>query len=160
MDDVKAKVGDPLKLEVQVVAFPNPQVQWFKDNLPLRPSKEIYFSNDPNGLIGLSIDKLRPEDAGTYSIVVSNPLGEVTGVSQVEVEEHEKKPAFIASLHPVTVVEGFPAKLEVKLVGKPAPLLKWTHNGQEVLLRLLPSLHLFTNIKLSYKFYFFFLDCS
>ncbi|XP_031784410.1 obscurin isoform X4 [Nasonia vitripennis] len=132
LEDLKAMVGEPLKLRVQVVAFPNPTVQWFKDGMPLRPSKEIYFSNDPNGLIGMTIDELRPEDAGLYSIVVSNELGEATGSSNVEVEEREKPPAFVATLHPMTVVEGFPAKLQVKLEGKPAPTLKWTHNGQEV----------------------------
>ncbi|XP_023245574.1 obscurin [Copidosoma floridanum] len=132
LEDVKAKVGEPLKLEAQIVAFPNPQVQWLKDNMPLRPSKEIYFSNEPNGLIGLSIDRLRPEDAGTYSVRASNALGEVTGEAVVEVEEADSEPAFEATLQPTTVVEGFPAKLEVKSVGKPKPLLKWTHNGHEV----------------------------
>lgn len=129
---IKSKVGEPLKLEAQVVAFPNPEVQWLKDGIPIRPSKEIYFSNDPNGMISMSIDKLRPEDAGVYSLVASNDLGEVTSSTQVDVEELEKPPAFVGSLQPTTVVEGFPAKLEVKLVGKPAPSLKWTHNGQEV----------------------------
>lgn len=132
-------VGEPLKLQVQVVAFPNPTVQWFKDGMPLRPSKEIYFSNEPNGLIGMTIDKLRPEDAGVYTILVSNELGEVTGSSNVEVEEREKAPAFVATLHPITVVQGFPAKLQVKLQGKPAPILKWTHNGQEVIRILMNS---------------------
>lgn len=131
-ESIKAKVGEPLKLEAQVVAFPNPEVQWLKDGMPLRPSKEIYFSNDPNGMISMSIDKLRPEDAGVYSLVAANDLGEVTSSSNVEVEELDKPPAFIGSLQPLTVVEGFPAKLEVKLVGKPTPSLKWTHNGQEV----------------------------
>jgi hypothetical protein len=134
LEDVNALVGEPLKLEAQVEAFPNPQVQWFKDDIPLRPSKNIYFTNEPNGLIGLTIDKLRPEDAGVYSLVVSNDLGETTGISNVKVEETEKRPAFIATLHPTTVVEGFPAKLEVKLVGKPVPQLTWTHNGNEVYL--------------------------
>ncbi|XP_024880177.1 obscurin isoform X5 [Temnothorax curvispinosus] len=132
LEDTKAVVGQPLKLEAQVLAFPNPQVQWFKDGIPLRHTKEINFVNEPNGLIGLKIDYVRPEDAGTYSLTVSNALGEITGTAKVEVEEREKRPEFVASLQPQTVVEGFPVKMEVKTVGKPTPELKWLRNDEEI----------------------------
>ncbi|KAI4489747.1 hypothetical protein M0804_003929 [Polistes exclamans] len=132
LEDTKAIVGQPLKLRAQIVAFPNPHIQWFKDGIPLRPTKEFNFINDPNGLIGLIIDKVRPEDAGTYSVVVSNKLGDTTGEAKVEVEEKEKRPDFVGSLQPLTVVENLPAKLEVKVIGKPTPELKWLHNGEEI----------------------------
>lgn len=132
LQSMKAVVGQPLKLEAQVLAFPNPQVQWFRDGVPLRHTKEMYFINEPNGLIGLKIDYVRPEDAGTYSLIVSNALGEITGTAKVEVEEREKRPEFVASLQPQTAVEGFPVKMEVKTIGKPAPELKWLRNGDEV----------------------------
>ncbi|XP_076762738.1 obscurin isoform X1 [Xylocopa sonorina] len=132
LEDAKVIVGQPLKLEAQVVAFPNPQVQWFKDGIPLRHSKEIYFMNEPNGMIGLRIDYVRPEDAGTYSMTVSNALGETTGSAKVEVEEKEKRPEFVTTLQPLTIVEGFPAKMEVKVLGKPAPQLQWFKDGEEI----------------------------
>ncbi|XP_072755043.1 protein Obscurin isoform X6 [Anoplolepis gracilipes] len=132
LEDTKAVVGHPLKLEAQVLAFPNPQVQWFKDGIPLRHTKEMYFMNEPNGLIGLRMDYVRPEDAGTYSLIVSNVLGEITGTAKVEVEEREKRPEFVASLQPQTVVEGFPVKMEVKTTGKPAPELKWLRDDEEI----------------------------
>ncbi|KZC06585.1 Muscle M-line assembly protein unc-89 [Dufourea novaeangliae] len=132
LEDTKAVVGQPLKLEAQVVAVPNPQVQWFKDGIPLRQAKEIYFMNEPNGLIGLRIDNVRPEDAGTYSLTVSNSLGETTGSAKVEVQEKEKRPEFVTSLQPLTVVEGFPVKMEVKVLGKPVPQLQWFKNGEEI----------------------------
>ncbi|OAD62661.1 Muscle M-line assembly protein unc-89 [Eufriesea mexicana] len=133
LEDTKAIVGQPLKLEAQVVAFPNPQVQWFKDGIPLRQTKEIYFMNEPNGLIGLRLDYVRPEDAGTYSMTVSNSLGETTGSAKVEVEEKEKRPEFVTTLQPLSVVEGFPAKMEVKVLGKPTPQLQWFKNGEEII---------------------------
>lgn len=88
--------------------------------------------NEPNGLIGLRMDYVRPEDAGTYSLIVSNALGEITGTAKVEVEERERRPEFVTSLQPQTVVEGFPVKMEVKTIGKPAPELKWLRNDEEV----------------------------
>ncbi|XP_076666422.1 obscurin isoform X4 [Andrena cerasifolii] len=133
LEDTKAVVGQPLKLEAQVVAFPNPEVQWFKDGIPLRHAKEIYFMNEPNGLIGLRIDNVRPEDAGTYSLVVSNSLGETTGTAKVEVEEKEKRPEFVATLQPLNVVEGFPVKMVVKVLGKPPPQLQWFKHGEEII---------------------------
>ncbi|XP_063991059.1 obscurin isoform X2 [Diachasmimorpha longicaudata] len=132
LENVHIMVGEPLKLQAQVVAFPTPEVQWFKDGLPLRKSQDIEFINEPNGIMGLSIETTKPEDAGVYSLVVKNDLGEVTGTADVEIEAKEKKPGFLTTLQPLTVVEGFPAKLEVTTVGKPPPTLKWTHNGEEI----------------------------
>nr|CAD7588173.1 unnamed protein product [Timema genevievae] len=132
LEDAKAVVGQPLKLEAQVMAFPAPEIKWFKDGHPIRPSQAVNFVNQPGGVIGLLIDSVRPEDAGKYSLTVSNKLGDITGSANVEVEAREKKPVFQCQLQPLTVVEGFPAKLEVKAVGHPPPVLKWTHNGKEI----------------------------
>lgn len=125
-------VGEPLRLETQIEAVPNPQVQWFKDGMPIRQTEGLNFESEPNGVMVLSIDKVRPENAGEYSIVVTNPLGEATSSCAVQVDDKETEPLFSGSLQPLTVVEGFPAKLEIKALGKPAPILKWTHNGKEV----------------------------
>ncbi|XP_016767640.1 obscurin isoform X7 [Apis mellifera] len=132
LEDVKIVVGEPLKLEAQVVAFPNPEVQWFKNGIPLRQTKEMYFINEPIGIIGLRIDSCRPEDAGTYSMTVSNSLGETTGTAKVEIEEKERRPEFVVNLQPLSVMEGFPAKMEVKVLGKPTPRLQWFKNGEEI----------------------------
>uniref|UniRef100_A0A2A4JMB9 Hemolin n=1 Tax=Heliothis virescens TaxID=7102 RepID=A0A2A4JMB9_HELVI len=133
LEDTKAVVGQPLKLEARVMAFPAPEIKWFKDGLPVRPSQAINFINQPGGLIGLSIDSCKPEDAGVYSLTVTNKLGEVESKAKVEVGQKERKPAFIAELQPTKVIEGFPVKLEVKILGHPPPTLKWTHNGKEII---------------------------
>lgn len=59
-------------------------------------------------------------------------MGDLSGSAKVEVEPKEKKPAFVANLQDTQVVEGFPVKMEVKLIGHPPPKLKWLHNGQEI----------------------------
>ncbi|XP_022821456.1 obscurin isoform X5 [Spodoptera litura] len=132
LEDVKAVVGQPLKLEARVMAFPAPEIKWFKDGLPVRPSQAVNFVNQPGGLVGLSIDCCKPEDAGNYELTVTNKLGEVASKAKVEVGQKERKPAFIAELQPTKVIEGFPVKLEVKILGHPQPTLKWTHNGKEI----------------------------
>ncbi|CAG9132454.1 unnamed protein product [Plutella xylostella] len=132
LEDQKTTVGQPLKLQATIMAYPAPEVKWFKDGVPIRPSQAVNFINQPGGLIGLSIDACRPEDAGVYSLTVANKLGEVQSKATVEVSQREKKPAFIAELQPATVIEGFPARLEVKVLGHPPPTIKWTHNGKEI----------------------------
>ncbi|CAH0405571.1 unnamed protein product [Chilo suppressalis] len=132
LEDTKAVIGQPLKLEARVMAYPAPEVKWFKDGLPIRPSQAVNFINQPGGVVGLSLDAARPEDAGVYELTVANKLGQVSSKAKVEVTQKERKPAFLAELMPATVIEGFPARLEVKLLGHPPPLVKWTHNGKEI----------------------------
>ncbi|XP_028176186.1 obscurin [Ostrinia furnacalis] len=132
LEDVKAVVGQPFKLEARVMAFPAPEVKWFKDGLPVRPSQAVNFINQPGGVVGLSVDCCRPEDAGRYELTVANKLGEVASKAKVELTQKERKPAFIAELMPTKVIEGFPVKLEVKVLGFPPPTIKWTHNGKEI----------------------------
>ncbi|XP_050346638.1 obscurin isoform X5 [Nymphalis io] len=132
LEDVKVVVGQPVQLQARVMAFPAPEVKWFKDGVPVRPSQAVNFINQPGGVVGLSIDSCRPEDAGVYSLIVTNKLGEVASKAKVEVGQKERKPAFIAELQPAKVIEGFPVKLEVKVIGHPPPTIKWTHNGKEV----------------------------
>lgn len=59
-------------------------------------------------------------------------MGEITGTAIVEVEPKESKPAFVADLHDDQVVEGFPVKMDIKIIGHPQPKLKWLHNGEEI----------------------------
>lgn len=63
---------------------------------------------------------------------MSNRLGEVSGVAKVEVVPRDKRPAFVNDLQDARVVEGFPVKFEVKVIGYPSPKLKWLHNGEEI----------------------------
>ncbi|XP_063617006.1 obscurin isoform X2 [Cydia splendana] len=132
LEDVKAVAGQPLKLEARVMAFPAPEVKWFKDGHPIRPSQAINFINQPGGVIGLVVDSCKPEDAGVYSLTVTNKLGDISSKAKVEVAQKEKKPAFIAELQPAKVIEGFPVRMEVKVLGHPPPTIKWTHNGKEI----------------------------
>lgn len=79
-----------------------------------------------------SIDCARPEDAGVYTVEVSNKLGDISSKAKVEVEPRDKRPGFVIDLQDAQVVEGFPAKFVVKVIGHPTPKLKWLHNGVEI----------------------------
>lgn len=59
-------------------------------------------------------------------------MGEIQGTAKVEIQPREKKPAFVADLQNTQVVEGFPVRFDVKVIGHPPPTLKWLHNGEEI----------------------------
>ncbi|KRF85677.1 uncharacterized protein Dvir_GJ19688, isoform B [Drosophila virilis] len=126
-------VGEPLKLTSQVIGFPAPEVKWYKDGMLLRPSSNINFINNPNGQIGLSIDSVDANDAGIYKCIIINKEGEEEGAAKVEIVPKESKPTFISELQDAASVEGFPVKMDVKVIGSPKPNLQWFHNGHEIL---------------------------
>lgn len=62
------------------------------DGKPIVPDgKHIKIVDGPEGLQSLVIDKATPDDAGVYSVVVSNPQGEV--VSQAPLSVSGNSPA-------------------------------------------------------------------
>ncbi|XP_053676585.1 obscurin [Anopheles nili] len=129
LQDHKLTVGDTLHMEAEIAGFPMPEVRWFKDGLPLRQTRGINFINQPDGLIGFIIDRVTAEDGGIYTCEVKNKNGEAKSASLTEIVPKGKKPQFVSELMNVNIVEGFPVKLGVKVIGYPKPEVKWTHNG-------------------------------
>ncbi|XP_035904932.1 obscurin isoform X2 [Anopheles stephensi] len=129
LQDHKLTVGDTLHMEAEIAGFPMPEVRWFKDGLPLRQTRGINFINQPDGLIGFIIDRVTAEDGGIYTCEVKNKNGEAKSASLTEIVPKGKKPQFVSELMNVNIVEGFPVKLNVKVIGYPQPSVKWTHNG-------------------------------
>ncbi|XP_017836914.1 obscurin isoform X3 [Drosophila busckii] len=125
-------VGQSMKLSAQVTGFPAPEIKWYKDGMPLGPSSSINFINNPNGQIGLSIDTVDGLDAGVYKCIIVNKGGEEEGSANVAVVAKEAKPTFVAQLQDSTSIEGFPVKMDVKVIGYPKPELHWFHNGHEI----------------------------
>lgn len=79
-----------------------------------------------------SIDTVDGPDAGLYKCKIINKEGEEEGAAEVKVVAREAKPSFIAELQDATSVEGFPVKMDIKVVGYPKPKLQWFHNGHEI----------------------------
>ncbi|XP_061508158.1 obscurin isoform X8 [Anopheles gambiae] len=129
LQDHKLTVGDTLHMEAEIAGFPMPEVRWFKDGLPLRQIRGINFINQPDGLVGFIIDRVTAEDAGIYTCEVKNKNGDAKSASLTEIVPKGKKPQFVSELMNANIVEGFPIKLTVKVIGYPQPAVKFTHNG-------------------------------
>lgn len=131
--DVKLTTGEPLRLEAKINAYPPPEIKWLKDGAPIRQSSSIHIEQHPDGSVALNIDTIKPENAGTYSLLASNRLGESENNAKIEVEKKPAKPEFILKMEPMTVVEGFPVKFEVQAKGNPPPKVMWMRNDVEVI---------------------------
>ncbi|XP_054708127.1 muscle M-line assembly protein unc-89-like [Uloborus diversus] len=122
--------GQPGKLTAKIDGEPKPEIQWLRDGQPILPSERIKMSEDPDGTVSLEISQVLPEDAGKYTLLVSNLGGETRTSAPVEVilAEKQMKP-FVSQLHPVDVVVGATVVLEAKVMGNPAPEIQWTKDG-------------------------------
>lgn len=123
--DVQAAPNEPVRLEAKIEAYPPPEIKWLKDGVPIRQSSNIHFESHPDGRVALNIDSMKPDIAGNYQLIVTNKLGETSSEAKVDIEKRPQKPTFTKPLMPQTVVEGYPAKFEVKADGVPQPKIMW-----------------------------------
>ncbi|KAG8183020.1 hypothetical protein JTE90_017107 [Oedothorax gibbosus] len=121
--------GQPGKLTAKIDGEPKPEVKWLKDGLPIEQNGRVKTTRNPDGTVSLEISEVRPEDAGKYTLLVSNVGGEMRSSANVDVIQ---SPMFSKYLEPVTGVVDCPVKLECKVSGDPLPEIKWTKDGQEV----------------------------
>lgn len=75
---------------------------------------------------------MRPEDAGVYTAIITNKMGEIKATPIVKVEPRPRKPLFIKEMYDTNVIEGFPLRLDVKYIAHPEPQLAWTYDGKEI----------------------------
>ena len=79
----------PLRLEAEILGFPDPDVQWMKDGKALSPKKSgtdrISLKKEGN-VHTLLIGKASLEDQGIYSLTAKNPAGEVSCQANIVVQ--------------------------------------------------------------------------
>lgn len=107
-----------------------PDVKWIKDGKDLPEDNRIRSTTSPGGDVALTIDPVKPEDAGKYDLVAANDQGECRTSAPVTVNH---PPKFVKPLEPVEVVEGYPARLETTLAGQPTPDTEWQKDGKPLI---------------------------
>lgn len=80
----------------------------------------------------IRINDAQLDNAGIYSIVATNELGEAALSTLVTVEKKREKPLIIRELQNVQAVEGLGAKLDVKVLGHPKPELQWLKDDKPI----------------------------
>ena len=124
-------MGQPLKLTAKTSGHPEPDEGRMKDGRPIRSGSHTILSVLLDGTVSLEIDSAKPEDAGRYTLTVSNELGETTGESSVEIVPPSSSPQFVIPLAPAKATDGFRILMKAKVSGYPAAEISWMKDGKK-----------------------------
>uniref|UniRef100_A0A914WDR8 Muscle M-line assembly protein unc-89 n=1 Tax=Plectus sambesii TaxID=2011161 RepID=A0A914WDR8_9BILA len=129
LSDKKVPKGSALALEIEVEGKPK-SVKWFKDGKPI-DGKKGKAEDLGDGKYRLTIPDVGDDDAGTYSVEVSNDAGTAKSEAAVKVGSDDKTPMMVRGLEDLTVKVGEKAVFEVE-VSESVKVVKWYKNGKEV----------------------------
>lgn len=76
-----ASLSETVTFEATVVANPQPQIHWSKENEEMTPSDRVTITTDQEGNIyhtTLTLNSIEPEDAGTFKVLAQNDQGEAS----------------------------------------------------------------------------------
>ncbi|GMT10735.1 hypothetical protein PFISCL1PPCAC_2032, partial [Pristionchus fissidentatus] len=142
--------GDSLFLDCVVVAEPEPQVVWFKEESTIKEDERtrLDFKGDH---CSLTVQPTTVADSGMYTAKAKNVHGEATSLCQVKVAPKKippptppkpdraesrvgvsRPPAMQCTLTNETYQEGMKAVLQVMVTGTPRPAIKWYINDLPV----------------------------
>ncbi|NXK72500.1 HMCN2 protein, partial [Amazona guildingii] len=114
-EKVTVTINNPISLVCEALEYPSPNITWLKDEVPIRPSRNILLL--PGGH-GLQILNAQEEDAGTYSCVADNGAGEAVKNYSVKVlGEHAVKE--------VKARVNSTVMLECETWAVPEPTIRW-----------------------------------
>ncbi|XP_054440698.1 hemicentin-2 [Pteronotus mesoamericanus] len=132
-EEVTVTVNNPISLICEALAFPSPTITWMKDGSPFEASNNIQLLPGTHGLQILNAQK---EDAGQYTCVVTNELGEAMKNYHVEVLippsiSKDDSVGEVAVKEVKTKVNST-LTLECECWGSPPPAISWYKDGQSV----------------------------
>ena len=141
LSNTSVSPNDTLVLKVTADGSPEPSVTWCKDGVPLGtigPDGNLTGTLPANVSITkdgtthtLTVKNVSAADAAAYTCTIKNDAGETSSASQVSVTERDQKPV-ISGLSDAVGIIGGDLKLEVTVVGSPAPTVTWFKDGQEI----------------------------
>ena len=114
------------KKPIEIEAFDvNEIVRWirYKDGQIIIESERIKMVKESDETFALIIERVKIEDSGSYSVVASNAMGQMSEFWQMVANA---PPTFLQQLIKESQAnEGENITFEVKVEGNPAPTLKW-----------------------------------
>uniref|UniRef100_A0A8C5QBV6 Hemicentin 2 n=1 Tax=Leptobrachium leishanense TaxID=445787 RepID=A0A8C5QBV6_9ANUR len=124
LEDVIVIVNNPLSLICEALGFPIPTVTWLKNGEPFQESSNLRVL--PGGH-GVQILNAQEEDAGQYSCVVTNEVGEAVKNYEVKVFHNSSQDDGIKQVK-TKVNSSLTLQCESRAV--PQPNVHWYKDGQ------------------------------
>ncbi|XP_045626988.1 hemicentin-2 [Ursus americanus] len=132
-EEVTVTISNPISLICEALAFPSPTITWMKDGAPFEASNNIQLLPGTHGLQILNAQK---EDAGQYTCVVTNELGEAMKNYHVEVlippSISKDDTLGEANVKEVKTKVNSTLTLECESWAVPPPTISWYKDGRPV----------------------------
>uniref|UniRef100_A0A8C3C710 Myopalladin n=1 Tax=Cairina moschata TaxID=8855 RepID=A0A8C3C710_CAIMO len=132
--DMVAHEGRLCRLDCKVSGLPTPDLTWLLNGKPVLPDGTHKMLVRETGVHSLLIDPLSQNDAGTYTCLATNRAGQNSFTLELTVvaKEVKKAPMFLEKLQNCGVPEGYPVRLECRVVGMPPPIFYWKKDNETI----------------------------
>lgn len=127
--EASASIGGTAMLELQYKGYPKPEVIWKHEGEIIEPSGKYKFLYEDAESMSLVIKNVQSEDAGIYSVIASNELGEDNTVINLIVKSSPK----ISKISDYQCSAGEKLTMKIDVEGNPAPNVKILNNGKEII---------------------------
>ncbi|KAG7188139.1 hypothetical protein KM043_013360 [Ampulex compressa] len=147
LSNAMARAGQRVKLECEATGNPMPVLTWYHDGRPIEEMMSLKIQTDGNRT-SLTISEAFPKDAGSYTVLAKNDIGEATVSCNVSVKgrlpnETSDSEMACSDTEPVVpkiqlhlkdqkVQEGKSVRLDCVIVAQPEPEVIWYHDEQPV----------------------------
>ncbi|CAL1681894.1 unnamed protein product [Lasius platythorax] len=147
LSNVMVRIGQRVKLECEAKGEPIPELSWTYDGKPIEETRYHKIQTD-GARTSLVITEAFLKDAGCYTVIARNEVGEATASCTVSVKGrllHETSesdvvcsdiepitPKFQLPLQDLKIQEGRSARLDCVIIGQPEPEVIWYHDKQPV----------------------------
>uniref|UniRef100_A0AC34Q1K0 Ig-like domain-containing protein n=1 Tax=Panagrolaimus sp. JU765 TaxID=591449 RepID=A0AC34Q1K0_9BILA len=113
-------------IHCRTTGIPPPSIEWYFSDKRIDPSEKYEIVE--NGTV-LRIHNIQSDEAGRYSCVARNKIGEAQTDVFIEVTE---APTFIGAVNEIKIIEGTEKTIRCDVKGKPYPTVTWRKNGEPV----------------------------
>ncbi|XP_030919454.1 myopalladin [Geospiza fortis] len=132
--DMVAHEGRLCRLDCKVSGLPTPELTWLLNGKAVLPDSRHKMLVRETGVHSLLIDPLSQSDAGTYTCLATNRTGQNSFSLELTVvaKEVKRAPMFLEKLQNCGVPEGYPVRLECRVVGMPPPVFYWKKDNETI----------------------------
>jgi hypothetical protein len=100
---IRSKAGQNVLIEIVYEAYPEPIIEWFKDNYSLTTTANVrYVSQNTSKLVHFTIEKAKRTDCGIFELKLQNVKGELRVPIEIEIIDKPSEPVGPLNVSEVT----------------------------------------------------------
>ena len=126
--------GKNAEFKVQVKGVPEPTLEWFKDDKPIKDTPRYLLSETEHSSHKLVIENCKVSDKGRIKCIAKNKAGEKSCWADLLIQQKIGPPRIEVIGDLLREIEdGNNIVLEVEVTGKPKAKVEWSKNGKPMM---------------------------